>query len=731
MNRIASRRLAWATWLVAATLAPVGVAAGQSLAPSLDWVPADAAFYSASLRSGEQFDAIAASGAAARIQALPAVQRLRALAEAQIEDPESPAFFGWQMLQLPENQRLLALGGDLLRNEVVFYGGRSAGETLALVQEISNRANFLPLKLVASGRFDQFESEFGGQNQMPRMVLELLRQRSDSLQVPEFVIAFRVTDRDRAAEQLKRLEIMLNLARAAVDEEMPGEIRPQTAGEFSGLAWTISGQEIPFEEVPWEEFEATPGEFDDVVNQLRRLNLVLAVGSWRDYVVVSVGGSLDHLAALGEGASLGDRPEWEKLAHLADESICSVTYTSGEFLSAANGQERMLEIFAEIGEEVRTNEHLTADERERIADDVAELISDVKRYMPEFGPAASAQYFAPGGVRGLSYNWTDNPLVAQAGPLSLLRHVGDSPWLVAVGRGRNDPAQARLAAKWFERFWGYGEYVLEKIAQEEEEAGEALVMLRALRPHVDRLGEIYGTQLAPALADGQFGLVIDGKLRSSEPWADAVLPFEVVLPEPALLVGVSDAELLVEALDAVRLEINAAWATIVEHAPPGEELPEFALPAPEMQSESYGNLYYYPLPPGLVDPQISPNAALGDSVAAVSGSFDHSLRLLEDREPNSTVLDFSSPACGVFRLDMEAVWTDLEPLVQIGLAVLAQAIEQNGDDLEELQLGPIAPQLAELFAVVKTFRGVEAVTRRDEGIFVTESFVSVEDLAAP
>lgn len=722
-------RCGWVAVLaISLAFGPERTRAADPLAPSLAWVPADAAFYSASLRLGEQFDALLASQAAARVRALPAVQRLIAEGRNQIEDPDSPAFFAWQMMQLPENQRLLALANDLVRDEIVVFGDSAWGDALSLVQEVSNRSNFLPLMYLASGRMDELETGFEQQRAMPRMVFELLRQRGDAVRVPELTLAFHVGDPAVAVEQLERLKVLINIARASTDEEIPGELAPATAGDFSGLSWKISGDQIPFGEIPWEEFEDSPGEFDDVVNHLMSLDLVVALGTWRDYVVVSLGGSLDHLAELGQGDALANREEWSKLADLDGESVCSVGYVSGEFLAAANGQEKTFDILSEIGDEVAKNPYLTEEEKARIQSDVDELVQDMAPYLPKFGPAVSAQHFAPGGYRGLSYSWSNSPYFSQHGRLTLLDHIGDSPWIVGVGRGTQHPEQNQLAAKWYGKLRDYAYDVLEKFAEEDDEPAQILAMLRDLEPHAARIGAIFAEQLQPSLADGQVGFVLDGKLRSREPWMGASLPVEVILPEPALLLGVSNAEQLVAGCSALRQEFNAAWQTIVEHAPPGEVAPDFEIPAPQARTEAGSQYFYYPIPPGMLDPQIMPNAGVGESIAALTISFDHSQRLIETGSAPTTVLDFSAPAVAAFRLDMEAIWRDLGPLVDFGVAALAVGVESEADGLDELGVGPLQPQIAELVAVAQGFRGVEIVTRIEGDVLVSESFVSVSDV---
>jgi hypothetical protein len=66
------------------------VAAAPKYGNSLDLVPADAAFYSASLRLREQFDIITKSNAWAKLKNLPSVQMAWQLAQFGLNQPGGP-----------------------------------------------------------------------------------------------------------------------------------------------------------------------------------------------------------------------------------------------------------------------------------------------------------------------------------------------------------------------------------------------------------------------------------------------------------------------------------------------------------------------------------------------------------------------------------------------------------------------------------------------------------------
>src|SRR5689334_17996548 len=100
-------RLTVALGLAAALAGPARAAAPEQAAPSLAQVPADAAFYSASLRLGEQWEKFSKSNAFARLKALPAVQFALQQAQAEAQKPGNPAGLYFQLMRDPANQQLL------------------------------------------------------------------------------------------------------------------------------------------------------------------------------------------------------------------------------------------------------------------------------------------------------------------------------------------------------------------------------------------------------------------------------------------------------------------------------------------------------------------------------------------------------------------------------------------------------------------------------------------------
>src|SRR5262245_30781039 len=105
----------------AAILATNVTSAAPKFGNSLDWVPADAAFYSASLRLKEQIDIVAQSRAWAKLTQLPSVQMAMGFAQIALHQPGGPGDQIQKVLADPENRELLDLVADGFSHEIVVF----------------------------------------------------------------------------------------------------------------------------------------------------------------------------------------------------------------------------------------------------------------------------------------------------------------------------------------------------------------------------------------------------------------------------------------------------------------------------------------------------------------------------------------------------------------------------------------------------------------------------------
>ena len=142
------------------------------------------------------------------------------------------------------------------------------------------------------------------------------------LKVPDVIFGFKVKDTALAKRQLKLWEKRANAALEA-NPLLKGRLKKTDVAGHSYLVLSLDGQMVPWDQIPMDqikEFEANKGDADKVIQKLKQMTLVIAVGLREDYLLVSIGSSTDALARLGQGQHLADRPEWRRWRNCRQEA---------------------------------------------------------------------------------------------------------------------------------------------------------------------------------------------------------------------------------------------------------------------------------------------------------------------------------------------------------------------------------------------------------------------------
>ncbi len=535
---------------------PVTAAETAKLPASLELVPENAAFYSSMLRNREQFEAITNSHAWAKLKAMPVVQMGMALYNMQAAThPDSPPGRLQTALQDPEVQKDLSLLGDLVSDEVFIYGDKSMVDFVDLAQRLVGAMRYGPIMLQLSGKGHHVPP-----NKIQSMVfLSALAENAQLLKAPDMVLGFKVHDAAEVKQGLKRLEKQAN----TLLEENPtlkGRLTKTAVGGTQYLTFSLDGNMLPWDEASLDRFreiEATKGDVDKVVARLKQMTLVIAVGLRGDYLLVSIGSSTDVLARLGQGKHLAERPELTPLQKFADKRLTGVDYLSKAMSVRIASNKENIDELLKTADALLPLAKLPAGEQEQIRKDAAELAADLKQVIPEPGAMLGLGFLTDRGIETYQYTWGEQWMLDGSKPLSLLQHVGGNPAIAAVNRGKVSVANYDRFVKWV----GVGYRYFEKYAvpqMQEKERGQYRKAMISLLPLFGRLNQTTRDKLLPALADGQIGLVIDTKLKSKQffqgmPAAADPLP----MVEPALIFGVSDAELLRQACAEYKDIFNA------------------------------------------------------------------------------------------------------------------------------------------------------------------------------
>ncbi len=713
------------TWLAAIALllglTLQGRAQGVDQIGSLKLVPADASFYSSSLRMKEQLDIVLKSNAWAKLSSLPAIQQGLQMMQAQIQsNPQAGMAMG--MLEQPENKQLLKLLGDMVSNEVFIFGDGTWGPVVKALSEANSANQFAPLSALMAGGNPE-----NSQIAQARGVLRSFMKSRADLHVPTLAIGFRLTDEVAAKAQMTRLEDLLKNAPIPPEHPLHKMLAMKTIGGGKFLTFEADGSMVPWDQIPMDKVEEKPGEFKPLVDHLKTQKLKIALGYSKGYMFFLLGDSLKYLETLGSGTSLATREEFKPLLAKAENRITSVSYISKQFrAAAASGNVQSFDSMLAVAKEGIEKLDLTADQKARLNKDLAELGQGVDKAQPKYAGAIGFSYLTSRGSEGYSYDWMGSNLDASK-PLSLLNHVGAAPIVAAVARAKSSSAAD------YDKFetvvgklYNYGiEIGLPKVPAEQRPHVQQA--LEKLVPIGKKLWKTTRDSFIPGFADGQVGFVIDSQLTVSRLHLSLpAFPKAMPMPEFALLLGVSDAGKVRKAFGEYRSELNEIFAAIRELNP---MVPEIQVPEAKSMELKGGVAYSFPIFGQLgVDPQIMPAAGLSDKVAVLALSPDHVGRLLGHhplKVDGGPLADLNKARAAATAFNAVSLLSMLEPWTEFAIV---KAQEANGGEANPQVVKAIMDQVKVVFEVLKVFKGSTSSTYMEGDAVVTHSESVVKDI---
>jgi hypothetical protein len=703
---------------------------------SLQAVPDDAAFYFALLRNRKQFEAVAKSKAWAKLKALPAVQMVGPLIEAELNKPGSDWAKFKALADKPEVLDAIDLLGEMASDEIFVYGGQSWAGLAQLYGQMFGYSRSMLSAMMKTGAFEKGAFDKGPDSQKAgkKVVLHILKDNLDRIQVPDLVIGFKIRNKERAEAQLQRLEKLLNDAIAREKPEFKGRLqRKQVAGgEF--LTFTLHGKEMGWDK-SLRDLEENPGDADVVLRKLNGLTLTYSIGIRGNYVLAALGESTAAVGRLGQGKPLIDRPELKPLTRFLDKRLTSIGYTSKALRGATTFGKHDIDGWIDMLGDGLNRSQVPAELQARIRKDARDLGKDLKTFVAEPGATLSFAFLNGRGYEAYAYDWSEQPGIDGSKPLTLLQHVGGSPLIAVVGRSSSRARYYDFLVKWVKVANGYFEdFAVPQMKPADRAKYDQFI--KEFHPLVRRFDQATGKMLLPALADGQTAFVIDAKCTSKQ-WNKQQPPAEkpLPLPELALVLGVSDADLLRNACGEYRGLINQ----VIDHAREAQpqQVPNFQIPPPQVRQLKAGQMYFYPLPKEWgVDPQLLPNAGLSAHVAVLTLTEGHTERLLTAtplKVKGGPLADTKRPLAGAVYVDWPGLVDALTPWVEHGIRVgvaqqKAAAKDQDQPAAKGSSAEEILKQMRTVVEVLKVFRGYTSCTYFEDGALVTHSETVIQDL---
>jgi len=695
----------------------------EKLDASLKWIPADAAFYSSVMRGREQFDAIAASNAWAKIKELPLVKEGLENYREELKNPGSgPAQFEAN-LKNPEIRKILDLLIDMASNEVFLYGDSSATDFLELMQNNNRAVNLGRIAELAAVESDELPLT----QSQAQILLAALAKTADLIGAPGLVAGFKLKNPDLAKEQLIKLEMMANII-LETNETTKGHFKKQKIGDCDYLVLQLDGGMVPWDNMPIDllrGMEKNEGDADKIVERLQEMTLALALGVRGDYLIFSIGSSLECLEKLGQGDRLVDRPELQRLEPFAGRRLTSIAYVSEDLARQANDPKQSFEQLLDIAEAMLPMAELKEAQEEKILAEAEAFAEDLKRMMPQPGAMCGLSFLTDRGIESYQFDWGRHDRLDAAKRLDLLDHLGGNPLLAVAGRKKVSLDDYNLIVQWVKKGYAlFREFALPHM--QESERKKATQLLDALEPLAVRTDKANREWLFPALADGQSALVIDGKFTSKQ-LAEGMPEFVKPMPwlEPAVVLGVSDAKRLKKAVSEYREILNGLFDAL--RGVEGTDVPDWLrIPEPKEIEGPEGAIYAFPLPEEWgIDKRIVPNIGISEHSAAISASTQHTERLLKPAPlAAGGVLAKTDRPLGL------AVWFDWAGLLDAAAPWAEYAVDQVAEEqnFDKEKKQSVADQVQVGLKVLKAIRSLSVETYREDGVLVHHSMVEIRDV---
>jgi hypothetical protein len=746
--------------------------------------PADAAFFSATLRAREQFDAVVASNAYKAIRALPGVKRALDSLEEQRTMPGSPLAMIETFMQLPENEQAAELLRDMVANDTFVYGEPSCIPLIRLarkLQQAQQAAGMLapdgagieidlfeedledvdededaddeaaapraPARIVPVRLADATE-ELAPEQLQKRLVAEALVDNLELIVVPDVVWGFKTTKREAGVSQLKRLEVLAKLF-TQTNPDLADSLARKKIGKGEFVTFTLEASSLPWDDLR-EQMADEVGDvegIDKVLERLESLDLVVALGMIDDWVLLSIGDSTDHLQKLTiandkpatAGSLLDQKPFVPLLAH-TDRRLTGINFISGELAAALSGSaddfDPMLEALPDAAEAAG----YPAAAADAARDWLGEAAADYGKRLPTPGPWMSYSFLGDQGYEGYVWNWARNQPVDGSKRLDLLEHTGGAPLAVIVSRLKSDPALfddlVAFVAGGLDlvRDWG--------LPGEDEEDAEAFA---EFDEHLTPLGEKFVAALRekiiPSLADGQVGFVIDAKSKTKKPQRELPGSSEPLpLPEAAIVVPLADPKLFREGLNDL-FALSDELVDAIRNMNPDAVPSDYRVPDPEKSKAEGGSVWSFALTGSGLDEQLRPSIGVGEKAAVLSLAPNQAARMLvaNKLETGSGLSSFEEPLAGAAALDFAGLVDALKPWIDYGVRYRCVAERESGqvDPDEELAADDENEQAKEalqhvgvVVEAIKCLRAAVAETSIADDAVVTHWRNVIRDLPA-
>ncbi len=419
------------------------------------------------------------------------------------------------------------------------------------------------------------------------------------------------------------------------------------------------------------------------------------------------------------------------LAKYAEKPITSIGYSSKAFAGSAVGEGGYFDGLVKNFKDTLDKSALKEDRKKAIAKDLDELAASMTGYHPTYGAQLGFSFLTPQGSESYGYHYEVGARFKDVS-CKLQNHFGGNPIFAAAFAFKVEGTGYAEAIKWLTKIYGHAEAALLDMADDDAK-DKYKQATKAIFPLLKQLDDATTKLLLPSLKESGLGVVIDAKWSSKQWHRDLpAMPKAMPMLEVGALLGLSDPTKFSAALKEYRTTLNELYAKFRESSPAGDNIPEFKIPAAEVEKTKSGTLHFYPLPEELgLDKQVQPVMGLGKRLAVFALSKQHAERLLKDTPMKAETgpLAHKGKVVGVAMLNWPALVDVLEPWVEFGVETYVARSSDDPKVAKAMSEG-ILKQVRVVMKVLKTCKGFNSISYVEGEALVSHSETVFKDLPA-
>ena len=627
---------------------------------SLALVPQDVAFFSANMNLREAWKDFLTGSFVTRLRSVPYVQRLEAEGLAQWDNPEGQMKTVRDTLKNPNVQNLLSLLADMNSQEVFFYGASDWNESISglmwLYQDITARS-------------DEPEA-------LQEFVAELDAEYLDELTIPTTVVGFRLSDDKIARTLLDALQGVLQFGMQQIPELAPlaEQISRKDLKDGQVLSIALSADLIPVDKLEPEVQEMLGG----VLEALEGRKLVISLGLRNKVLLMSISEESSPLLTIGEGDKLVEHEKFEILLDNLPKNLRNVSYISKEWresqwqASYGNYFQNLANQFATAVSSETSDEVDVEEWQEEILADAAEMDEYIADLEVEFDAALSWSFASDIGLEGMAYDWSENQLLENAEPMSIVRHAGTQPLLIFAMKTQAQPAINELLAQAIDRAPAHIERFIALAEQEEEKRDVALKVLEEAWPLVEDVYRIVNEEILPSVDENESLLSISSLWTTTEvsldlPPAESPLP----LPEIGFAIKVRNRDQFLAGCNELFGVFDKVVEVVREFNP--DSVPaDYSVPRPEREELAGATRFYYSeLAQGFPIEGFQPQVIVGNDAIVMGYSARQVTDLVADKPLTTRPawLEPDMPVAAMSMVDWAGMVNSVTPWMTYGFQI--------------------------------------------------------------